>query len=187
MAQPNLEISNSGPWVGDHARRRLAYREWLTQYDWEWFVTFTSAHGESREKIKRIAATTINRLGRELFGRRWYKQRPEPLLSVVALEGNGLVRHHAHMLLLATGGPIRSRDLDFALRFAQARLGHTDATRVTCPNQVVQYITKFEGRGAEILPSKGCRYNKNAIGLDSAGAVPLQDVGNESTLRAPCR
>jgi hypothetical protein len=164
MACPSgSAISNSCAWVCDLGLQRQAYRDWLTQYEWQWFVTLAPRHGESREKVKGIASATVNRLGRELLGRGWYKQCPEPLLSIIAIEEKDAVRPHAHMLVMSRGVTIGREDIDGSLGLARARLGIARAERVRSVELSVAYLVEDLGRGTDLIPSKGCIYkNKDA-------------------------
>lgn len=86
------------------------WTEWLSSFDWQWFVTFTfkeAIHPEAADKLYRV---WINKLNRAIYGPKWSK-RPEEkgVKHVRALEWQKRGVLHYHALVANTGIETRER------------------------------------------------------------------------------
>lgn len=140
-------------------RRQDAVREgWATlmgRVHWDWFVTLTNRDGVSNHVLEKAFGVFIQRLGRQVAGRRWYNRDPTPFLWARAFEHGSGSGAHVHCLIASNVKPNARHELIAATKHWRYRVGHVDVERVHDNAGVIAYLTKGIGRGADLYVSPG--------------------------------
>lgn len=130
-----------------NVRLILAWTEFLSRWEWDWFLTLTfrdEVHPERADKLFRVFVSQINR---ELFGNRWYKHG-DGIRWVRALEmqRRGVIHYHA---LFGGAGLSDVRRLFWMDRwFELAGIARIEPPRDR--GAVHSYVAKYVVKGGEI-------------------------------------
>jgi len=134
---------------GASQERRAAWAEFLNQWAWDWFGTFTFRgdfiHPESADKRFRVFVSKVNRA---LYGVRWYKKPGRAVRWARALETQkrGVVHYHA---LLGGVGLGELRRLTFMDTWAELA-GWARIEPPRSSEAVRAYVSKYVVKDGEI-------------------------------------
>jgi len=122
-----------------------AWKDWLAEYPYEWFVTFTfrkETHPEAADKSFR---KFINILNKEIYGRHYFKNKKEQVHWIRALEWQKREVVHYHALLVGVTYESRSKWSQEWYKLA----GFAKIDTVDSQN-VIDYLCKYVSKGGEI-------------------------------------
>lgn len=130
--------------------RRQAWGEFLSRYEWEWFVTLTfviDVHPEEALKKFRVWVSMINRL---LYGPRWAKKAHGGVYWVCSIEyqKRGVIHFHALMI-----GVRELRRLDWMDAWHNLD-EKTGFARIEVPRNNVatsSYVSKYLAKDGEVF------------------------------------
>lgn len=130
-------IEDGSTWAGTLPRLPLAWREFLSRWRWDWFVTVSYRGCPHPDLARRRLQKWLNQINRAIYGRRWYKRtRGVGFVLFPEQQYRGVVHHH--VLLLGVEGLDR--------RFWQDRLWQLAGfSRVEQPlrqHAVARYVSK---------------------------------------------
>lgn len=134
---------------------RQSWATFIGRVHWDWFITLTNRDGVSSHVLEKAFGVFVQRLGRQIAGRRWYKRDPMPFLWARALELGSGPDAHVHCVIASNAETIARNELIAATRLWRCRVGHIDIRRVNDNAGVIAYLTKGIGRGADLYVSPG--------------------------------
>lgn len=146
----------------------LAYAEFLAQYYWQWFCTFTFRDPPHPEKAFKTFRYWIKLINREIYGCRAQK-RGQSVYWALALEyhKSGIIHFHA---LIGDAGDLNtrcSRKLAHSLWFNIAGINQIDPIDDKLA-AVTNYVSKYVVKGGEIDLSENLeKFPLQLSGLDA--------------------
>ena len=157
-----------------HERTRLreAWGELLRRFPWEWFVTLTFVCDVSEERAIKRFKVWISQLNRHVYGHRWHTREPFGVSWACAIEWQKSGRIHLHPLVMGVRG---ARRLDWLDKWPDPEsdprgiAGYARVYPIENPNAVSRYLTKYVGKGGEILLSPNLKDFSGDLVSQAAG------------------
>lgn len=131
--------------------------EFIAQWPWEWFVTFTFKYDVHQERALKLYRVWVSMLNRHLFGRRWHKKPPHGVAHVVAIEFQKSGRVHLHALIMHVHDTRRLDWMDYWMALDDVA-GFPRIEAVSNINAASGYVSKHIAKGGEIEFSENLRF-----------------------------
>lgn len=132
---------------------RRAWGEFVDQWPWEWFATFTFAHETHTERGLKLFRVWCSMLSRGIYGPRWHKRDPYGVRFIVAVERHKSGNIHLHALLAGVGDIRRLTWMDKWEELDELA-GYPRIYPVENNTAVSSYVTKYVTKGGDFYLSQ---------------------------------
>lgn len=158
MEQPHITTESLRQAAKLHPRNRLrvAWGEFIAQWPWEWFATFTFIHATHPERALKLFKVWCSKLSRQIYGPRWHKREPYGVNFVVAIEYHKSGQIHLHALIFGVGDTRRLTWMDH-WHALDVLAGFPRIFAVVNNAAVSNYVTKYVTKGGDIYLSENLR------------------------------
>ena len=135
------------------SKLRHAWGEFVSQWEWEWFVTLTFSEWVREEKARKLFRIWMSKLNRSLLGPRWHKRPLAQAKFIMAIEPHQNGNLHMHALVSEVRDLRRLTWMDNWEKLDR-KTGFARITAVKNNGGVSNYVSKYVVKGGDLFFSK---------------------------------